>query len=186
MIRRVAMVRMLFSLAIASLAVAAPLATQAYAASDLNGSSLDLSWTEELEVVHLGRGIQQSTSVNIHLLLYVGTKGRFFTKVNAVNHRGEDKERDFIAGEGGDNSSWQWQLTPSGITGFGRVGRSGARRVTVVLQGGGRCSMTAALARKVGEDAIVKRNRNGKKISIVSDRPMNMSCTLRAGNVFAL
>lgn len=141
-------------------------------ASDLTGNSLDLSWTEQRQVLNMKRGFVQSAPVRIHLQLYVSSKGHFFTKIDAVNRRGENKDQSVVAGEGGDNSTWQWQLNGNGVTGFGRVGRSGARRIDVTLGKGGQCAMRAHAGQESrrGGSRKMEQERQKNRYSFVPSR----------------
>jgi len=151
-------------------------------ASTLTGNSLELSWTEERQIVN-PRGEQKSAPVVVHVGLYLSSKGRFFTKVDIENRFGMGKMASQVDGQAGN--AWQWHASGSGVSGFGRVGSTGARKVDIVLTGAGACSATAVMATKVGESGISIRNARGVPITIISNRVVGTTCTFRQGNIFA-
>lgn len=151
-------------------------------AATIEGNSIKLRWTEDWDVVNR-RGREKSVTTSMQLILYVSTQGRFFTKSSGSRGWNTGREKLASPSDDGGAKSWQWRAFNRTITGVGRMGRTGVRHITI-QHNGASCSATVGFAKKVGTEAIERRNSRGRRVSITSATASPASCTIESGNAF--
>src|SRR5436190_1300479 len=82
---------------------------------NLRGNSLELSWTEERQIID-GRGFQRSIPIQVQLQLYMSTQGRFFTKFEGRNGMGGFRNNAAVSAQNSSGGLWAWQLRGNLLT----------------------------------------------------------------------
>ncbi|WP_291856016.1 hypothetical protein [Bradyrhizobium sp.] len=157
----------------------------AYAAppKELYGKSVSVTWTETREQRPAGEQAWRQVVGTVTLNMYVSEAGRVFNNVSYATRRGSAERQGEIAGSGKRSINFNGRsllvLMP--------YGSAGATRIVADIDAGfASCSAQVTRARE-SEGAIIrfKSGITNNIVEIKSNQVGGISCSIRAGNVFA-
>jgi hypothetical protein len=158
-------------------------AAQAAPVKQLYGKTISISWTETREQRPLGEQAWRHVSGSQTLNMYVSEAGRVFNNLSYSTRGGSAERKGEIAGSGKRSIRFDGRsvlvLMPHGL--------GGATRVTAEIDPEfSNCNAQVTRA-KESPDTII-RNYSGiikHEIEIRATQVAGVSCSIRAGNVFA-
>ena len=150
----------------------------------LRGKSVVVNWTEKRMQRREGQSVYRPAVRQGTFSVYVSTAGRVFSQISMRNpERGESGKRDLV----GEGQRRHISLSGSTMTTVQEAAAGGARRIVITFDAAlSSCTAELIRGKEQGADKIVARSliRPDVRIEIASVKTSEVSCAVKAGNVF--
>ena len=151
----------------------------------LRGKSVVVSWTERRMQRREGQNEYRPAVRQGTFGVYISTAGRVFSQISMTNpQRGESGKRDIV----GEAARRHVSLSGSTMTSVQEAAAGGARRIVITFdEAFASCTAEVIRGKEQGADKIVARSliRPDVRVEIASVKTSEVSCAVKAGNVFS-